>query len=339
MTHSQIKSESVPQEITYPPEVYLKDDLKQHDEQHEEHEDLPMDQKVTNLVVILMPFVALISAAIYTWGWGIGWLEVALFFGMYIITGLGITIGYHRYFTHKGFETNRWMVALLGIAGSMAVEGPLMRWVAYHRCHHQHSDHEMDPHSPQGYGGGIKGIFKGLWRAQVGWIFEPKRLVLTDYVPDLYKDKLMVTIDKLFPLWAVLSMLIPTVLGGLITLSWMGALLGFIWGGLVRVVFVHHVTWSVNSICHVWGAKPFRTHDESRNNPIVGILALGEGWHNNHHAFPTSARHGLAWWQFDVSWIVIWAASKIGLVSKVKVPNQARQAEKLKKNLPPPPAA
>ncbi len=296
---------------------------------HHDHDDeLPVSQRIANIIVILMPFVALISAAVYTWGWGISWVDVVLFFGMYLVTGLGITIGYHRFFTHKSFETNRWMVALMGIAGSMAVEGPVIRWVAYHRCHHKHSDHEEDPHSPHGYGGGIKGLLKGLWRSQIGWIFEPKRVPEAKFVPDLNKDKLIVAIDRLFPLWVVLSMLIPSLLGGLITLSWMGALLGFIWGGLVRVVFVHHITWSVNSICHVWGSQPFRSHDESRNNPIVGVLALGEGWHNNHHAFPTSARHGLAWWQFDISWIVIWAASKVGLARKLRVPSAERQAEK-----------
>lgn len=300
-----------------------------HEHAHVQHQhQLPIGHRIANLIVILMPFVAVISAAAYTWGWGISWLEVAIFAGMYMVTGLGITIGYHRLFTHKSFETGRIMTAFLGIAGSMAVEGPLLEWAAFHRCHHKHSDHEEDPHTPHGHGSGFKGIMKGLWRAQMGWLFEAKRPNIRKFVPDLEKDPLVATISRLFPLWVVVSFTLPAVIGGLVTMSWLGVLLGFIWGGLVRVVLVHHVTWSVNSICHVWGTQPFQSHDESRNNPVVGVLALGEGWHNNHHAFPTSARHGLKWWQIDISWILIWAASKVGLVRKVRVPSPERMESK-----------
>jgi stearoyl-CoA desaturase (Delta-9 desaturase) len=299
-----------------------------HDHEHPELAPLPLGHRIANLIVIMLPIMAVITGATYAWGWGFGWLELSLFLGMYLLTGLGITIGFHRLFTHKSFETNRPVTAFLGIAGSMAVEGPLLDWVAFHRCHHQHSDHHDDPHTPHGHGSGVKGIIKGIWRAQIGWLFEPKRADIRKYVPDLEKDRMVSTISKLFPLWVVLSFAIPATIGGLVTMSWVGAILGFVWGGLVRVVFVHHVTWSVNSICHVWGTQPFKSHDESRNNPIVGILAFGEGWHNNHHAFPTSARHGLKWWQIDVSWLLIWAASKVGLAQKVRVPTRERMESK-----------
>ncbi len=289
---------------------------------------LPMGTRVANLVAILMPMVGLVAAIIYGWGWGVGWTEVCLLVGMYLITGFGITIGYHRLFAHKSFSTGPVMTGVLAILGSMAVEGSICRWVAFHRCHHQHSDGEDDPHSPHGHGTGLRGFFRGFYRAHMGWIFEDSQ-PLSKYIPDLQRSKLISTISALFPLWAALSMLIPTVLGGLITMSWMGALLGFIWGGLIRILVVHHITWSVNSVCHLWGTRPYKSHDESRNNPIVGVLALGEGWHNNHHAFPTSARHGLRWWQIDTSYMIIRLLERLGLVWNVRVPTAERQQDKL----------
>ena len=289
---------------------------------------LPIADRVTNLIVILVPFAALIGAVVYAWGWGIGWLELALFFGMYLVTGLGVTVGYHRYFTHKSFECGPITKTVLGIAGSMSVEGSIFRWVAFHRAHHQHSDHEQDPHSPHGHGSGVWGVIKGAYNAHVGWMLKTSDKGLERYVTDLKQDRLTRTISDLFPLWMVLSLIIPAVIGGLVSMSWGGALLGFVWGGLIRVLFVHHATWSVNSVCHLWGTRAFKSHDESRNNAIVGVLALGEGWHNNHHAFPTSARHGLKWWQFDASWIVIQAMHKLGLAWKIRVPPAERLESK-----------
>jgi stearoyl-CoA desaturase (delta-9 desaturase) len=259
---------------------------------------------------------------------GRGWVEIALLVGMYLVTGLGVTVGYHRLFTHKSFGTGRVVTTILAVLGSMAVEGPLLRWVAFHRAHHQHSDGEHDPHSPHGHGAGVVGVLKGFWNAHTGWILKRSDRALERYAGDLRKDPLLRALSRLFPVWIVLGMLIPAVLGGLVTLSWSGALLGFIWGGLVRVLFVHHVTWSVNSVCHLWGTRPFRSRDESRNNAVVGVLALGEGWHNNHHAFPTSARHGLRWWEVDVSWMVIWMLRKTRLAWEVRVPTPERIASR-----------
>lgn len=299
---------------------------------------LPLRSRVANLFAILLPVVGLIVGIVYMWGTGVDWPQVVLMTLMYIATGMGITVGYHRYFTHKSFSTGPFMVAVLGILGSMAVEGSVLRWCATHRSHHAHSDTESDPHSPHGHGEGIRGTLKGFWNAHMGWIFHPPGEPLSRYVPDLMKDKLVMRISRLFPLWVLLSMIIPTILGGLMEIIlgggfWWGAFLGFVWGGLVRVLVVHHITWSVNSICHLWGTRPFRSSDESRNNPIVGVLALGEGWHNNHHAFPTSARHGLEWWQFDSSWLMIKSLEKVGVVRDVRVPSMARIKAKRQESL------
>ena len=265
------------------------------------------------------------------------WPQLALMTVMYIITGMGITVGYHRLFTHKSFSAGPVVTTIIGIIGSMAAEGSLLRWCAAHRRHHQFSDHEGDPHSPHlhDHGHGLRGIISGFWHAHMGWIFDPPGESLDRYVPDLIRDRRIRAISEWFPAWVALGFVIPALLGGLLNLAigapfWTGVFLGFIWGGLVRVMVVHHITWSVNSVCHIWGSQPYRSGDESRNNVVVGVLALGEGWHNNHHAFPTSARHGLEWWQFDSSWLVIRGLQAVGLVRNVRVPTAERKAAKLR---------
>ena len=281
-------------------------------------------QRIVTLIVMLVPLAGLVLAMALAWGWGFGWVELGLLLGMYIATGLGVTVGYHRLFTHRSFETGPVLTAVFGILGSMSVEGPILRWVAFHRRHHQRSDKPGDPHSPHHHGEGVAATLRGFFNAHIGWMMRSSDAGITRYAADLRKSKLVRVLSALFPVWVLLSMLLPAGLGGVITLSWRGVLLGFLWGGLVRVLLVHHITWSVNSVCHLWGTRPFRSHDESRNNPIVGVLAFGEGWHNNHHAFPTSARHGLRWWEFDSSFLVIWTLSKLGLVWNVRVPSPDR---------------
>jgi stearoyl-CoA desaturase (delta-9 desaturase) len=281
-------------------------------------------QRVITLIVMLLPLAGLIAGMAYAWGWGFGWVELVLLLGMYVLTGLGVTVGYHRLFTHRSFETGRVLTAIFGILGSMSVEGPVLRWVAFHRKHHQHSDRPGDPHSPHEHGEGVVATLKGFADAHMGWMMRTSDVDIGRYVVDLRKSRLVRVVSALFPLWVVLSMLLPAAIGGLVTLSWSGAMLGFLWGGLVRILLVHHITWSVNSVCHLWGTRPFRSHDESRNNPIVGVLAFGEGWHNNHHAFPTSARHGLRWWELDTSYIVIWVLARLGLVWNVRIPAPER---------------
>jgi len=279
-----------------------------------------MVTRVGTLIAVIAPFLGLLTAIVFLWGWGLSWPELGLFLGMYVVTVLGITVGFHRHFTHRSFETSRIMQVVLGVLGSMAVQGSLFQWVAYHRRHHQHSDKRDDPHSPHYHGTGFWGMLRGLWFAHVGWFFRPYPPNLYRYVRDLRQSALLRSVSALFPVWILAGLLIPTVAGWLLVGGWMGALFGFLWGGLVRIFFVHHVTWSVNSVCHLWGRRPFQSQDESRNNLVFGVLAFGEGWHNNHHAFPTSARHGFRWWQIDVSYWCIRALALCGLAWNVKVP-------------------
>lgn len=271
---------------------------------------------------MVLPLAGLVGAVALLWGRGIGWTDVGLFAGFYVLTAMGITIGFHRLLTHRSFETTRFIKALFAIAGSMAVQGSVFRWVATHRRHHQHSDEVEDPHSPHAYGSGAWSVLRGAWHAHIGWMLEPEPECLSDYIRDLQRDPLTKRISDLFVVWVALGMLIPAVIGGLVTMSWFGALTGFLWGGLVRILVVHHITWSINSICHIAGTQPYKTGDRSRNNAFFGILAFGEGWHNNHHAFPTSARHGLRWWQLDGSYLMIKTLAAIGLAWNVRVPGR-----------------
>jgi stearoyl-CoA desaturase (delta-9 desaturase) len=275
---------------------------------------------MVNLLAVVAPFLGLVAAAIFLWGGDFNWVYLGLLLGMYALTSLGITVGFHRLFSHRAFETNRGIEFILAVFGSMAAEGPLLKWVALHRRHHQHSDQPGDPHSPHHLGGGLLGLLRGFWHAHVGWVFQADPPDLSRYVKDLHQSGLLRTSSTLFPLWVAMGLVIPAALGGLLTGTWKGVFLGLLWGGLARIFLVHHVTWSVNSICHLWGRRPFRTSDSSRNNFLFGILALGEGWHNNHHAFPTSARHGLHWWQIDMSYWVIRVLALLGLAWKVALP-------------------
>ncbi len=278
-----------------------------------------LGRKVAVLAIVILPFLGLVASVVFFWGWGLSWVELSLFAGMYLLTGFGITVGYHRLFTHNSFETNKVVKCILGILGSMAVQGPLFMWVAFHRRHHQYSDQHNDPHSPHNHGEGIVGVLRGVWHAHLGWMFQTPPS-FSHYIKDLRQSKTLCVVSNLFVVWVALGILIPTVLGYLLWGGWIGAVLGLTWGGLVRIFFVHHVTWSVNSVCHLWGQKPFPSRDESRNNVVVGILGLGEGWHNNHHAFPTSARHGFHWWQIDVSYWVIRLLAMVRLAWNVKLP-------------------
>lgn len=287
-------------------------------------EEMALGMRVTTLLAVTLPFVALVIGMVLLYPVAFNWPFLVLLLGMYLLTGFGITVGYHRLFTHRSFKAHPTVKVALGVLGSMAVEGPLIEWVATHRCHHQHSDRDDDPHSPHSHGAGLKNMLKGFFHAHMGWFLDRKTADVQRYAPDLLKDKTVVRISKLFPLWVALGLIIPAIIGGIITQSWFGVLMGFLWGGMIRVLMVHHITWSVNSVCHIWGKKDYQTADESRNNVVCGVLALGEGWHNNHHAFPTSARHGLRWWQFDSSFLLIRLLSFVGLVKGIRVPAQSR---------------
>ncbi|MEO7803532.1 MAG: fatty acid desaturase [Actinomycetota bacterium] len=280
-----------------------------------------LERRLTLLVTIL-PFLGAAVGIPLIWGNGIGGFDLGLFFVMYCISGLGVTVGFHRLLTHKSFDAGPKTRAALALAGSLAVQGPVIRWVADHRRHHAFTDKPGDPHSPHlAETEGVKGVFAGLWHSHMGWLFDKEMTSVPRFAPDLLKEPLMRKVDKLFPLWIVVSFLAPAVAGLLYAGTLRGAFTAFIWGGLVRMFFLHHVTWSINSICHFYGRRPFENEDFSTNNWIMSLVSFGEGWHNTHHAFPTSAKHGLEWWQFDPTATVIWLMVKVGLAHNLRVPS------------------
>ena len=281
--------------------------------------------QIGTFLLITIPLSGLVAATLLLWGWGFHWTDLGLLLGMYAATVLGITVGFHRLFTHRSFETNGVVKFALAVLGSMAVQGPLFKWVGLHRRHHQHSDTPDDVHSPHHGGGGVRGFLQGFWHAHIGWAFKADPPDLVRYTPDLRKSRALRVANALFPAWVALGLVLPGVLGGLISGTWRGVWTGLLWGGLVRVFLVHHVTWSINSACHLWGMRPYKSGDRSRDNMVFGVLALGEGWHNTHHAFPTSVRHGLRWWQPDASYWVIRALALVGLAWNLKLPSKEAQ--------------
>ena len=291
-------------------------------------------QRVAMLVLTTLPLLGLGAAVWGLWGTAIGPVDIALFAGFYVFTGLGITVGFHRLLTHQSFRAPTAVRVLFAIAGSMAIQGSVIDWVATHRRHHAYSDQHGDPHSPHvDADGGTFGLLKGLWYGHMGWMFSPDSTVQKAWAPDLLRDKPIATVSRHFPLAIVATFVLPAVLGGVITGSFAGAASALLWAGLVRVFILHHVTWSINSICHVFGTRPYESHDESRNNPVMALLGFGEGWHNGHHAFPASARHGQRWWELDLSWLVIRGLSLVGLATNVKTPT-AKQLERRRRNRP-----
>lgn len=280
-------------------------------------------------VGVTVPLLGLVAAILLLWGRGFGWVDLGLLVGMYLLTMIGVTVGFHRLFTHRSFQTTRTIQCVLGVLGSMTFQGPLLPWVGRHRLHHQYSDKDGDPHSPYPHRPGLWGLFRGFWHAHIGWAFAPMPDDLDRYAGDLQRSPMLRLVSALFPLWALLGVLIPAAIGFGFG-GWTGALAGFIWGGLVRILLGHHVTWSVNSVCHLWGTRPYVSGDESRNNAVIGVLALGEGWHNNHHAFPSSARHGLQWWQLDIAYWVIRGLVFCRLAWRVRLPAEAELAARLR---------
>jgi stearoyl-CoA desaturase (Delta-9 desaturase) len=283
-------------------------------------EPLSTGMLIATFTAVIVPFLGLVAAVVLLWGRGFSWVDCGLLLGMTALTGQGITVGFHRLFTHRSFETNRVVQFVLAALGSMTLQGPLLKWVAMHRRHHQFSDTPADPHSPHHGGPGLLGLLRGFWHAHLGWLFDADPPNLDRYTTDLRRSRLLRVMSALFVPWVAVGLLVPSVLGGLLTGTWTGALFGLLWGGLVRIFLTHHVTWSINSVCHLWGGRPYPGHDHSRNNVLFGFLGMGEGWHNNHHAFPTSARHGLRWWQMDVTYYVIRALALLGLAWNVRLP-------------------
>ena len=287
--------------------------------------------RIANLLAVVLPFAAFVTAVVLLWHDVVGWTDLALLGVMYLLSGFGVTIGYHRMLTHRAFQTSKPVEYAFAILGSLAVQGPVINWVADHRKHHAHTDVEGDPHSPHVTGGGgVLGTFKGLVHAHVGWLMsEHGQARRSKYAPDLLEDPGMRRIHKAFPMIVLAGLLIPALAGGLITMSAGGAATGLLWGGFVRIFLLHHVTWSINSVCHFFGRRRFDVEDESRNVWWLALPSFGEAWHHNHHAFPRSAVHGLSRLELDPSAWVISALERFGLVWNVVRIAPERQRAKL----------
>ncbi len=291
----------------------------------------PSLHKLTMVAAVLVPFLGFIGAVATAWSYGqIGWFQFGMMAALTLLTGFGITIGYHRMLTHKAFETYGFVRTFWMIMGALAVQKSPLEWCSVHRRHHALSDRPGDPHSPHLHGEAFEGFLKGFWHAHVGWLFTGY-LHFTDhkhYVPDLCTDRMALWVHKYYEVfWIPFSLVLPAMIGYCVE-GWPGAALGVLWGGLARIFLLHHITWCVNSVCHIWGRQDYKVKDHSTNNLIFSLLCFGEGWHNNHHAFPSSARHGLKWWQFDSSWIVIRTMQFVGLAWNVKRPTASQMAVK-----------
>jgi stearoyl-CoA desaturase (Delta-9 desaturase) len=285
-------------------------------------------QRVLVGVFVAVPFLALVAAIPLLWGWGLNWLDVILALIFYWVSGLGVTVGYHRYFTHGSFKAKTGLRVGLAIAGSLAIEGPVITWVSDHRRHHKYSDKEGDPHSPWRYGDDWKALSKGLVYAHIGWLFDPNQTSQEKFSPDLLADRRIKKVDAWFPGFVAFTLLAPALIGGLWSMSLWGAVTAFFWASLVRVALLHHVTWAINSICHTFGNEEFEVRDRSRNVSWLAIASFGESWHNLHHADPTCARHGALKGQLDPSARIIWVLEKLGWAYDVRWPDEDRLAAK-----------
>jgi stearoyl-CoA desaturase (Delta-9 desaturase) len=287
--------------------------------------------RIANLVATLLPIGLVGLAAWLTWGGALHWPDLVALALTYLLTGLGVTVGFHRLFTHRSFKTSAPMRALLAALGSAAVEGPVIEWVANHRKHHQFSDQPGDPHSPHvDRGSGWRGALGGLFHAHVGWIFNGDAMADEQrYAKDLLADPVVCFIDRTFLLWVLAGFAFPFGLGFALTGTIVGGLTAMLWGGAVRLFLLHHATFSINSLCHFFGRQRFATADQSRNLLWLALPTLGEAWHNNHHAFPTSAAHGLRWWQLDPSAWLIAGMERVGLVWDVIRVGPERELAKL----------
>jgi stearoyl-CoA desaturase (delta-9 desaturase) len=289
-----------------------------------------LDRFLTGTVSVV-PFLALGVVGWQLWASLLHWSDIVVFLILYVLTGLGVTVGFHRLFTHRSFATSPAMRGVFAALGSVAIEGPVISWVADHRKHHAFADQPGDPHSPHvDHGVGLRGALRGLAHAHMGWLFlHNQRGARKRYAPDLLADPVVRFVDRTFVFWALGGLAAAFGLGWLIGGTLTAALTGLLWGGAVRLLVLHHVTYSINSLCHFFGRKRFDTGDESRNLAWLSLLSFGEAWHNNHHAFPTSAMHGMRWWEIDIASMVIRGMEGVGLAWDVVRIDPARQQRKL----------
>lgn len=290
-------------------------------------------ERNVNIAAVVVPFLAVIAGAAVLWNRFLGPRDLAIFAAMYLASALGVTVGFHRLLTHRAFQTHAWMRYTLAVLGSLSMQGAVIDWVADHRKHHTFTDEEGDPHSPHaGAGAGLRGMLGGLWHAHVGWLFSTHGQASSKrFAPDLVEDPKMRAINRNFPLLALAGLLVPFLLGLALSGGSLvdGGLSALLWGGLVRIFLVHHVTWSINSICHFFGRRRFQTDDHSTNVFWLALPSLGEAWHHNHHAFPRSAFHGLRWYELDPSGWLILGLERVGLAWDVVKVSPERAREKL----------
>ncbi|MGW7419008.1 acyl-CoA desaturase [Streptomyces sp. NPDC054813] len=286
-------------------------------------------------IFVVGPLIGLVVAVPLVWGRGLSALDVAMAVVAYLVSGFGLTVGYHRLFTHRSFKAKRGLRIALAVAGSLGVEGSPVQWVANHRRHHAFADREGDPHSPWRFGTDTRALLKGLLHAHIGWMLKRELSNRARFAPDITADRDLRLVGRLFGPLTVVSLLAPALVGGLVTGTWTGALTGFFWAGVMRMALLHHVTWSVNSVCHVAGRRPFASRDKATNFWPLALLSFGESWHNSHHADPTGARHGVLPGQIDPSARLIRMFEKLGWAYDVRWPS----ADRLSARLLPEPAA
>jgi len=286
-------------------------------------------QRRITLLMTVAPVLGVGLAMWSFWGRGLHVASLAIAGAFYVFTGLGISVGFHRLFTHRSFTAVRPLRVALAVAGSMAVEGSVISWTATHRRHHAYADEYGDPHSPHlALAPGLRGVLLGLYHAHMGWLFDARQSDAAEWAPDLLAEPAIVRVDRWFPWLTLVTFLLPAFLGLLVMRSWGGMAWAFVWGSLVRIFLLHHVTWSINSVCHFYGRESYRARDESRNVWPLSFVSFGEAWHNNHHAFPWSARLGLRAWEVDPGWYVLRAFRGLRMVSNVKVPTRAQRESK-----------
>jgi stearoyl-CoA desaturase (delta-9 desaturase) len=290
-------------------------------------------ERNANIAAVIVPFLGVIAAGVLLWDHFLGPRDLAIFGVMYVLSALGVTVGFHRLLTHRAFQTHAWLRYTLAVLGSLSLQGGVIDWVADHRKHHTFTDEEGDPHSPHaGAGAGLRGMLTGLWHAHVGWLFETHGQASSRrFAPDLVEDPVMRRINRGFPLLALASLMVPFALGFALSGGSLvaGGLSALLWAGLVRIFLVHHITWSINSICHFFGRRRFDTDDHSTNVFWLALPSLGEAWHHNHHAFPRSAFHGLRWYELDPSGWLILGLERIGLAWDVVKVSPERASAKL----------
>ncbi|NIJ11882.1 stearoyl-CoA desaturase (delta-9 desaturase) [Saccharomonospora amisosensis] len=280
------------------------------------------------LLFDILPIVGTAAAFVFLAVHPFGWTELALLLSMWLLTGLGVTVGYHRLFTHRTFKAAQPVAVVLAVLGSMAGQGGLVSWVALHRRHHEYSDREGDPHSPNLSGGGLRGTLRGLAHSHFLWMRRHEYPNIVHYAPDLIRDRALVRVARLYYHWVVLGLVVPAAVGGLVSMSWTGAVSGLLWGGLVRIFVLEHIVWAINSFLHMFGTRPYQSRENSRNGGIFAIVTLGESWHNNHHAFPESPSFGLDWYRLDPGFWLIKLLACCGLAWDLKVPSAARMDAK-----------